>query len=116
MCNTYKIKSLLHKPPWNHAARKVNIFSEHILYADSSGCDYLSSLFNVCLMHGKIPQECMQAVIVPICKNKNGDISDAGNYRPVSLATIISKLSEHYILSCILPFVAITSNQFCFKP
>jgi len=26
--------------------------------------------------------------------------------RPVSLATIISKLLEHYILSCISPFVA----------
>jgi len=37
----------------------------------------------------------MQTVIVPICKNKNGDISDAGNYRPVSIATIISKLLEH---------------------
>jgi len=33
-------------------------------------------------MHGKIPQECMQTVIVPICKIKNGNISDAGNYRP----------------------------------
>jgi len=40
----------------------------------------------------------MQTVIVPICKNKNGNISDAGNYRPVSLVTIISKLFEHYIL------------------
>ena len=39
----------------------------------------------------------MQTVIVPICKNKNGNISDPGNYRPVSLATIISKLYEHYI-------------------
>jgi len=39
----------------------------------------------------------MQTVIVPICKNKNGDISDAGNYKPVSLAAIISKLFEHTI-------------------
>jgi len=62
-------------------------FAEHILYdnfaehicADASLCDYLSSLFNQCLMHGKIPQECMQTVTVPICKNKNGDISDTGN-------------------------------------
>ena len=66
-------------------------------------------------MHGKIPQECMQTVIVLICKNKNGNISDAGNYRPASLATIISKLFEHYILSCISTLLATTDSQFGFK-
>ena len=66
-------------------------------------------------MHEKLPQACMQTVIVPICTIKNGEISDAGNYRPVGFATIISKLLEHYILSCISPFVAATDNQFVFK-
>jgi len=28
-------------------------------------------------------------IVVPICENKNGDRNDAGNYRPVSLATTI---------------------------
>ena len=58
----------------------------------------------------------MQTVIVPICKNKNGNISDAGNCRPVFLVTIISKLFEHYILACISPLSATTDNQFGFKP
>ena len=104
------------KLPLNRAAGKDGSFAEHIFYADSSVCNHLSSLFNVCLMHGKIPQECMQTVIVPICKNKNGNISDAGNKRPVSLATIISKLFEHYILSCISSLLATTDNHFGFKP
>jgi len=52
-------------------------------------------------MHGKTPQDCMLTVIVPICKSTNGNISDPGNYWPVSPATIITKLFEHYILSCI---------------
>ena len=64
MCNSLKIKSLLHKLPLNRAAGKGGIFAEHISCADSSVCNHLSSLFNVCLMHGKIPQECMQTVIV----------------------------------------------------
>ena len=34
----------------------------------------------------------------------------------VSLATIISKLFEHYILSCISPLLGTTDNQFGFKP
>jgi len=58
----------------------------------------------------------MQTVIVPICKNKNGDVCDAGNYTPISLATVISELFEHYILSCISPLLATTDNQFGFKP
>jgi len=115
MCNSFKIKSLLHKLPLNRAAGKDGIFAEHIFYADSSVCNHLGSLFKVCLMHGKIPQECMQTVIVPICKNNNGNTSDSGNYRPVSLATTISKLFEHYILWCISPLLATTDNQFGFK-
>jgi len=34
------------------------------------------------------------------------------NYRPVSLATAISKLSEHYVSSCISPFVTTADEQF----
>ena len=79
MCNSFKIKSLLHKLPLNRAAGKDSIFAEHIFYADSIVCNHLSSLFNVCLMHGKIPQECMQTVIVPICKNKNGTLVMLGS-------------------------------------
>ena len=38
-------------------------------------------------------------VIVSICKNENGDVmSDAGNYRPVFLGTIISKPFERYVI------------------
>jgi len=47
-------------------------------------------------MHGKIPQECIQTMILPICKNRNGNISDAGNNKSVYVATITSKLFEHY--------------------
>ena len=42
----------------------------------------------------------MQTVIVRICKNKNGDISDA---------TTFSESFEHYILSRISLFVATTA-------
>jgi len=56
---------------------KIALFLYTFCMADASVCDYLSSLFNMCLMHGKMPHDSMQTVIVPICNNKNGDISDA---------------------------------------
>jgi len=118
MCNSYTIKSLLHKPSLNLAAGKDGFFAEHnIFYADSSMCSYLS-FFNVHLMHGKIPQECMQTVILPTCKNKNGDTSDAENYKPICLATTkipnclnITLCPAFYYL-----WLATTDNQFGFKP
>jgi len=51
----------------------------------------------------------MKTVVMLIYKNKNVDISNIGNYETVSLAVILSNLFKHYILSRILPFVAITS-------
>jgi len=115
MGNICKIKPLLHKLPLNCAAGKDGILLS-TFFCWFKCAITLSGLFNVCLVHGKIPNACMQTVIVPICKNKNEDITDAGNYRPASLATIIFKSFQHYILSCISPFVATTDNQFGFKP
>jgi len=57
----------------------------------------------------------MKTIIVPSYININiADINDAGDYRPVSLATIYSSLftSKHYILSHSSAFVAVTGNQF----
>jgi len=67
-------------------------------------------------MHRKIAQKYVKTTIVPFCKNKSGDTSHAGIYRPVSLAKTISELFEHCIVSCISPFSATTGNQFGFKP
>ena len=60
----------------------------------------------------------INTTIVPICKNKNGNMSDTSNYRPVAVATVVSKLLEPLILSNISPFLGTTDttdNQLGFK-
>jgi len=42
-------------------------------------------------------------------------MSDISNYRPVAVATVVSKLLEQFILSNISPFLGTTDNQFSFK-
>jgi len=42
-------------------------------------------------------------------------MSDTSNYRPVTTATVASKLLEQFILSGISPFLGTTDNQFDFK-
>jgi len=76
---------------------------------------FLSELFNMSIVHGYVPNSCLNTTIVPICKNKNENMSDTSNYRPVAVATVVSKLLKHFILSTISPFLGTTDNQFGFK-
>jgi len=76
---------------------------------------FLSLLFNMCIVHGFVPNSCLNTTIVSICRNKNGNMTDTSNYRPVAVATVVSKLLEHFILSSISLFLGTTDNQFGFK-
>jgi len=76
---------------------------------------FLSELFHICIVHGYMPNSCLNKTIVPICKNMNGNVSDTSNYRPVAVVTVVSKLLEHFILSSISPFLGTTDNQYGFK-
>ena len=58
----------------------------------------LPLLFSMCLSHGYLPSALIKTTIVPIVKNKAGDLSDSNNYRPIAIATITSKLLESVLL------------------
>lgn len=49
----------------------------------------ISSLFNLCLKHSKIPSKWNNAVTILI--HKKGDITDLENYRPISLLSHLYK-------------------------
>ena len=43
-------------------------------------------------MHGFLPSYLTDSVIIPIVKDKCKNISDAGNYRPIALSSVLSKV------------------------
>ena len=110
MCSFVSLASLLQKLPLNKAPGLDCISAEHLLYADESLRFFLSELFNMCIVHRYIPNSCLNTTIVPMCKNKNGDMSDTSNYRPVAVAPVVSKLLEHFILSNISLFLGTTDK------
>ena len=46
------------------------------------------------LLYVYVSTAMIETTIVPIVKNKCGKIRDSNNYRPIALATIVSKLFE----------------------
>ena len=115
MCSFVSLASLLQKLPLNKAPGPDCISAEHLLYADESLHFFLSELFNMCIVRGYTPDSCLNTTIVPICKNKNGNMSDISNYRPVTVPRVVSKLLEHFILYNISRFLGTADNQFGFK-
>ena len=57
----------------------------------------------------------IETTIVPIVKNKSGNLSDSSNYRPIALATIESKMFESVLLFKYAEYLYTSDNQFGFK-
>ena len=59
----------------------------------------LSMIFQASLNQGMVPDVWRLASVVPVYKK--GSRQDPGNYRPISLTCICSKILEHIVHSCI---------------
>ena len=60
------------------------------------------------------PPAMIETTIVPIVKNKCGNITDSDNYRPIALATIVSQLFESVLLLKCEYYLTTSANQFGF--
>ena len=91
--------------------------AEHFIHASPIIHVYLSMLFNCFITHGYLPEDFMKTAIVPIIKNKTGDLNDKGNYRPIALTlvTACSKIFEICLLKMLEIYLDTYDHQFGFK-
>ncbi len=75
----------------------------------------LALFYSSALSHGYIPADFMKTIIVPLVKNKSGDICDVSNYRPIALVTVASKIFEIILLEYMEDYLYTSNNQFGFK-
>ena len=70
----------------------------------------------MCLYHGVVPKSCTDTLLFPIVKNKNKNVHDVSNYKPIALTTVVSKLFEFYTSHHLIGSLKTNDNQFGFKP
>ena len=75
----------------------------------------LSFRFTLFLSHGYSPPKLNKTIVVPITKNKCGNLFSRNNYRPIAFATNIFKLLELIILMQCKEYLCTSANQFGFK-
>ena len=78
-------------------ARLLRISSEYI-------CTALTYLFNQSIREGIFPADWKKARVTPIFKGK-GDRNDAGNYRPISVISFVSKILEKCVQKQLLKYL-----------
>ena len=90
------------------------------VYAEHLKCcsKIIPSLLPMCITslftHGFLPAAMLSVVLVPIIKDKCGKISSKDNYRPIDLASIVSKVIEIVLLDRISNLLPTKCNQFGF--
>ena len=75
-----------------------DISPESLKFADNRLSVLLSLCFSICISHGYVPHDVIISTIVPIVKNKCGNLSESSNYRPIALATTFSKVFKLVLL------------------
>lgn len=89
---------------------------EHIQYGGPHIYRVLAMLYSLCLSHSYLPADMMRTVVVPVVKNKAGDLSNITNYRPISLATIVAKVFDSILNALLNRYMQLKDSQFGFRP
>ena len=99
----------------NKATGADGIDAEHLRYAGPMLSYLLAICFNAMFKLGHLPHGLMLTTLLPVLKNKMGDVSDTGNYRPIAVSTMFSKVLERLLLVFMEEYLYTTDNQFGFK-
>ncbi|ELU16585.1 hypothetical protein CAPTEDRAFT_97653 [Capitella teleta] len=91
------------------------IYAEHLKYASQRHLLLLSMCISSFFLHGFLPDSMISVVLIPIVKNKVGDINSKDNYRPIALASVLSKVVEMVLLNRLDGYLHTCDNQFGFK-
>ena len=66
-------------------------------------------------LHGIIPDDIDNGTVIPLLKDKLGNVNDANNYRGITLVPVISKLLELVLLDISAPYFSTDDLKFGFK-
>ena len=110
------LRSAVMKLKCNKACGPDGISAEAIKYGGQLLSVHLTILFNMFTAHCYLPADIMKTTVVPLLKNKSGDVCDVNNYRAIALSNCSSKLLESVILHCFqLHDTSDSDYQFGFK-
>ncbi|KAG0716442.1 hypothetical protein GWK47_009723 [Chionoecetes opilio] len=84
-------------------------------YAPPSLVTWLCLFINACVCHQYIPSQVLAVLIVPLLRSKVKDPANSGNYKPIAIATALSKVLEKVVLHRLEAYLYTLDNQFSYN-
>ena len=89
--------------------------AEHLKYAHPILIYHLCILIRAISVHSFVPNDFGIGLIVPLVKDKTGDINSVDNYRGITFTPVVAKVFECVLLFNCEEFLATDNLQFGFK-
>ena len=67
------------------------------------------------MTHGLLPDSLLSITLVPVIKDTAGKVRSVDDYRPIALASVLSKVLERILLHRLCVYLYSCDNQFGFK-
>jgi len=74
------------------------IVRQHISSSHPAIIVHLKLFFNILIQHCYVSDNFGSGVVIPLVKDKDGDVTDVNNYRGITLSRVVSALFEYCIL------------------
>ena len=111
----FEIEDAINKLKGGKSCGIDGIYAEHLKHSTNRIWGLLAQCFTSCFVHGFLPDSLMSVILCPIVKDKAGKINSKDNYRPIAIASIMSKLLEIIMLERLSNHLITNDNQFGFK-
>ena len=113
--NEHELRQIVKGLKNNKAVGNDGIPSEVYKFTSERLLTMMSIFLSGCMLTGKLPNSLMHAVIIPLLKCKLKDPADVNNYRPIAIASALSKVLEQVLLARLAKYLWTADSQFGFK-
>ena len=109
------VEAAMGKLKLGKASGADKLSAEHLLYAHPSLYVCLSSLFNLMLQAGYVPNDFGLGIMIALHKDTKLDPAKCDNYRCLTISSVLSKLFEYVLADKFQDFLTTSDVQFGFK-
>ena len=96
--NSEKVKEAMNKIKPNKSDPIYDFSSDFLINAPDILFEQLALILNSFVIHGHVTEMLLLATLVPIVKDKLGDLCSSKNYRSIAISSLILKLLDWVIL------------------